>query len=291
MDTNIFGGLDSLGVSGLEGLKLFEEENEGTEAIKEQEAIKANEPTPEEKEAAMLFDKTYECPICGRTHKESTVRTGKARLSGMDYDLRQKFEGIEPLKYDVISCTTCGFTAISKFYVPLTPGARKNVIEKITKNYKPQSELKGIISFEQAIGRYKLALANDVVRNAKNSEKAYTCLRAGWLCRSYKEKLIADGKANEDEEVVLATNLEMEFIKNAYEGFMAAVAKESYPMCGMDEGTVNYLLAALAISTKHYDVSAKLISTVIASPSSSPRMKDKARELKEKLVLEMKKQG
>lgn len=275
MNSNLFGGLEGLGISGLEGMSLFGNEEKAEE---KKEAVK----TPEEIEAEMLFDKTYECPVCGKSHKSRTLRTGKARMLGMDYDLRQKYEGIEPLKYDVVSCVHCGFTATTRYFVPVTPTARKLLTEKIGNNFKPQNEIKGLISFETAVARYKLALVNDMVKNAKASEKAYTCLRAGWLCKSWEESLLQSGSADASK-LETAKGLHTEFIKNAYEGFVAAVAKESFPMCGMDEGTVNYLIAALAIETGHYDVSSKMISTILSSVASSSRMKDKARELKEVL--------
>ena len=44
-------------------------------------------------------------------------------------------------------------------------------------------------SFEQALERYKLALACAVVKKGKVSEKAYVCLRMAWLLRSYGEFL------------------------------------------------------------------------------------------------------
>lgn len=275
MDSNIFGGLEGLGISGLEGMSLFGEE-EKTEEKKE--AVK----TPEEIEGEMLFDKTYECPICGQSHKSRTLRTGKAKMLGMDYDLRQKYEGIEPLKYDVVSCVHCGFTATTRYFIPVTPATRKILMEKIGNKFKPQAEIKGLISYETAVARYKLALVNDMVKNAKASEKAYTCLRAGWLCKSWQESLKAAGK-QDSPEMATAKALAGDFIKNAYEGFVTAVSKEYFPMCGMDESTVNYLIAALALETGHYDVSSKMISTILGSISSSSRMKDKARELKEML--------
>lgn len=280
MDSNIFGGLEGLGISGLEGMSLFGEEAKAEEA---KEVVK----TPEQIEEEMLFDKTYECPVCGKSHKSRTVRTGKAKLVSMEYDLRQKFEGIEPLKYDVVSCVNCGFTATTKYFVPVTPAARKALMEKIGNNFKPQAELKGIISYEQAVARYKLALVNDMVKSARTSEKAYTCLRAGWLCKSWEDSLKAEGK-QDSQEMATAKALAGDFIKNAYEGFVAAVSKESFPMCGMDESTVDYLIAALALETGHFDVSSKMISSILGSVSSSSRMKDKARELKELLMATIK---
>ncbi len=278
MDSNLFSGLEKFGVGDISSTDLFQTEKNDND--KNEEGVEVPpEPTPEEKELEMLLDKSHTCPVCDNSFKNKTVRTGKARLTGIDLDLRQSFEDIEPLKYDVISCPKCGFSAVSRFFVPLTPVSRKNVKEKIGANFKPQEEPAGIYSYEQAIQRYKLALANDMVRNAKASEKAYTCLRAAWLCRSYKDTL-------EDGETKTQANaLEYSFLKNAYEGFMLAITKESFPMCGMDSGTVDYLLAALAYELDHLNVAAKLISSILTSPSSNSRMKDRARDLKEAVLL------
>lgn len=280
MDTNIFSGLEDLGLGGLSGSSLFEDNKPKEEVKKEDGKIVINEED-------MLLDKTHECPICSNTFKNRALRTGKARLIGSDMDLRSRFEGIEPLKYDVISCPKCGFTTLTRFFKPLTPVQRKNVLDKISANYKPQNEPEGIYSYDDALARYKLALANAVVKSAKASEKAYICLRAGWLCRSWKEELEAAENAD-NAKIAQAKGLEDEFLKNAYEGFIAARQNESFPMCGMDESTVDYIIGALAMKLGHYEVSAKMIASLLGSPATSPRMKDKARDLKEEVVRLMK---
>ncbi len=285
MDTNLFAGLEDLGLGDISSSNLFEESK--PKAANSKEEVKEEEKTPEMLEAEMLLDKTHECPICSNTFKNRALRTGKAKLVSMDMDLRQKYEGIEPLKYDVVSCPKCGFTAVTRYFKPVTPVQRKTILDKISANYKPQPEPTGVYSYDDAIARYKLALANAVVKNAKASEKAYICLRAGWLCRSWAEDLEASDEAV-NAAIQQARSLEKEFLKNAYEGFISARQNESFPMCGMDESTVDYLIGSLALDQGHYDVSAKMIATLLASPSASPRLKDKARDLKEEVVRAMK---
>ena len=288
METNIFSGLESLGLGDLNGANLFEDtskQSAGRDGSREE--VKEEVKTPEMIEAEMLLDKTHECPICSNTFKNRALRTGKAKLVSMDMDLRQRFEGIEPLKYDVVSCPKCGFTALTRYFKPVTPLQRKTILDKISANYKPQPEPSGIYSYDEAVSRYKLALANAVVKNAKASEKAYICLRAGWLCRSWAEDLEASDEAV-NAAIEQARALEKEFIKNAYDGFVTARQNESFPMCGMDEATVDYLIGSLALGQGHYDVSAKMIATLLASPSANPRIKDKARDLKEEVVRAMK---
>jgi hypothetical protein len=134
---------------------------------------------------------------------------------------------------------------------------------------------------------HKLALVNAIVKKCRASEKAYICLKIAWLLRGQREEL--DPSASDYADVVAQSEAEeLEFIKNAYEGFTAAVSKEEFPMCGMDESTMDYLLAALACKCKQYDMASRLISNVITSRVAKNNLKDKARELKEIILKERK---
>jgi hypothetical protein len=52
----------------------------------------------------------------------------------------------------------------------------------------------------------------------------------------------------------------------------------------MNETTLDYLLAYFAFKKGEYPTSMKLLSNVITNRSTSPRLKDKAAELKEQLA-------
>ncbi len=54
-------------------------------------------------------------------------------------------------------------------------------------------------------------------------------------------------------------------------------------MMGMEEMTVIYLMAVLALQTEQYDEAMRLIGRVITSHSTGPRLKEKALSLKEKI--------
>ena len=153
MGINIFEGLESLGIKGLSADKLFEKSSpdKGTNKKDESVAKSKVEISPIEREEAMLFDKTYTCPVCDKEIRSRTVRTGKARLIGMDVDLKQNYEYIEPIKYDVIACSGCGFTAVSRYFVPMIPSQKKSILEKITPNYIHKSEPDGVIPFDFAL--------------------------------------------------------------------------------------------------------------------------------------------
>lgn len=277
----LLSGLDKLGLGKLEGMDLFEEQTEQVTATPEKKPVK-----PQFNEEEVLFDKTYECPVCYGTIKERTLRTGKVKLLHTDMDLRPVYENMEPLKYDVITCPHCGYAVLSRYFQGLTSGQIKEVKEKISKSFKSSDEKKLIYTYEEAIERYKLCLVNTIVKHGKASEKAYICLKAGWLVRSMMENMDPDDPDYATKRQS-AKAQEKEFLRNALEGFIAARQSESYPMCGMDEITVEYLIAVLAMEFEKYDVAAKLITQIIVSPSANSRVKDKAREVKEILRVKM----
>ncbi|MBR5800924.1 MAG: DUF2225 domain-containing protein [Lachnospiraceae bacterium] len=278
----LLSGLDKLGLGGLEGMNLFDEADS-----KEAEIVKSKAPETVVMETDFLFDKTYECPVCYQSMKERTLKTGKAKLARTELNLRPVYEEIEPLKYDVIVCPHCGYASLSRFFGYMAPTQVKAVKENISATFRRNIVWKETYSYEDAIERYQLCLVNAIVKKAKASEKAYICLKAGWLAQAMQENMPVDDPdyASRQKE---AKVLEREFMKNALEGFIGARQSESGPICGMDQNTVDYLIAVLAMEFGKYEVSGKLVSNIIVSPSSNERMKDRAREVKEILIEKMK---
>ena len=278
--SDLLSGLAGFGLGGLSGMDVFEEEKKP-----EQEEAKAQVPQIEEKE--VIYDRGYECVVCDRKITAKTVKAGKCKLSHTDLDLRPVYEDIDVVKYDVIVCPYCGHAAITRYFKPLTSMQLKLVKENISKNFKLQYITGDTISYEEAFQRYQLALANAIVKKARNSEKAYICLKSAWLLRGWQESL--GGSAEEQKKKTELAAQEKQYLHNALEGFVVAVQSESFPMCGMDEITIDYLMAVLAMKFEKYDVASKLISTILTSPSASSRMKDKTRKLKDMILEELKK--
>lgn len=243
-----------------------------------------------ENSADKLFEKKYTCPVCENNFTAKTVKTGKARLIGTDLDLRNIYEDIEPLKYDIILCQKCGYGALARFFPNVTTVQHKYITEKITPNFKPLQEDKDDYTYEQALARYNVAFANAVVKMAKVSEGAYLSLKTAWLCRSYKENLDRDMPGYQDKFDNIE-KMEMENLRKAYDLFTKAVQTEEFPMCGMDEATVDYIMAVLAMEFEDYFDSSKLLSKLLTSYSAGERLKDKARDVKVELARRMKEAG
>ncbi|MCH5260283.1 MAG: DUF2225 domain-containing protein [Lachnospiraceae bacterium] len=282
--SGLLSGLEQFGLSNLESMNLYEDpkKEEKTAVGPDGKAVPAKV-----QEQDLLFDKAIKCPICDTDFKARTVKIGKAKLAGSDMDLRPRYEQIDLLKYDIIMCPRCGYAALSRFFKFVTSPQAKNIKEKISATFKPQQDTREIYTYDDALERYKLTLANAIVKQTKPSEKAYICLKTAWLLRGKAEHLDpsqpdyeAQKKQCEDEE--------NEFLRNALEGFLAARQTEPFPMCGMDEPTVDYVIAVTAMRFEQYDLSSRLITGILQSNAANPRMKDKARDVKEMLMKKIK---
>lgn len=272
---NLFSGLESFGLGNLKKMDIYESEEKQDKLKEEQPKLSEEEP----KETDYIFEKTFQCPVCDSEFKCKTIKTGKVKLISADMDLRPRYQDVDSLKYDVVACPNCGYAALSRFFNLLTTPQAKLIKTNICSSYKKREYTDEILSYEEAINRHKLALINTVVKHGKLSEKAYICLKIAWLLRGYRETL-PEGKGKQAKEKEL-NEQELEFLANAYDGFVEAYKKELFPMCGMDELTITYLLAELARRLGKFEESAKFVSKVITSRNANERIKDKARMIKQ----------
>ena len=234
---NLLAGLSKLGLGNLENSNIYEEPKDDKQNGKQDKEVHKVE------EKDLIFDRTFECPLCNTKVISKVMKSGKAKLLRTDKDLRPVYEGIDAQKYDVVVCPKCGFSAITRYFTPMPAGQAKLIKENISSKVHLTPHTGEIYTYEQAMERYQLALANAVVKQGKASEKAYCCLKSAWLLRGWQEELAADEK--NQEKIAELKEAEKEYLQNAMDGFSTAKASENFPVCGMDENTVDYLLACL----------------------------------------------
>ena len=251
---NLLSGLEKFGLKAEDTTNLFAEEKK--EVVGEDGTKQEAAPT----EDSFLLDKAVRCAVCDKVFKTKMIKSGRLKRLESDMDLRPRYEHIDTLKYSVISCPYCGYTAITRYFEHLSSMQVKMIKEKICVNFKPADNVEPtLIDYDTAIERYKLALFNTIVKKGKTSEKAYTCLNLAWLLRGKRESL------------------------DAKDPKMAEQIKEC-----RDECTMDYLLATMAYHYKKYDVASKCIARILQSAAASKKMKDRAYELKERIVEEIK---
>ncbi len=274
----ILSGLKGLGLGELEKRDLYEEEEKVIPIRK----VEPKRIVVEEKD--LIYDKSFSCPVCDKKFTSKIMKTGKTRLVSTDLDSRPIYEGIDSNKYDVVECPECGYAAMVPYFQPLLNAQIKMVKEGICNKIKIQTPTGEIYQYEDVIPRYQVALACAIVKHGKDSEKAYICLHFAWLLRGYAEMLEEEEKLTAEKAQELKEQ-EKECLQKALEGLINARQKESLPICGMDQASLDYMIAAVAYEVEKDSIAAKLVSDMLVSPATNSRMKDKARELKQ-LILE-----
>ena len=273
----LFSDLDKMGIKQFKDKGLYEDKKKEALATNKVNEVVKKEP---EKltEADVLFDKGYTCPVCDHEFKVKTVRTGKAKSCGHDTDLRPRYELTDPLKYDAIVCDKCGYSSLTRFFPHLTINQMRKIRTEISSGFSGIDNNKEVYTYDDAIVRHKLALACCIVKGAKYSERAYTCLKLAWLIRGKYEAL-----PENDIRIDALKDDEIECLENAYEGFVSAFSKETFPICGMDEMTITYLVAELAFRLGKYEESLKMLARVLVARTASRRIKDEALDLKDRI--------
>ena len=276
----ILSGLKGLGLGELEKRELYEEEEKGKVI-----PIRKAEPKKvvvEEKD--LIYDKSFSCPVCDHKFTSKVMKTGKTRLISSDLDCRPVYEGIDSNKYDVVECPECGYAAMVSYFQPLLSAQIKMVREGICNKIKIQNPAGEIYGYEEVIPRYQVALACAIVKHGKDSEKAYICLHFAWLLRGYAE-MLADTNQLTEERTKELKEQEAECLQKALEGLINARQKETLPICGMDQTSLDYMIAAVAYELEKDNIAAKMVAEILVSSVANTRVKDRARDLKQ-LILE-----
>lgn len=250
--SDLFSGLEDLGFKDIK-LNIYE---------KEQEARKNTETTVKTTDT-FLYEKTFVCPVCEKEFKSKTLKNGKTRRMGSDTDLMPIYQGPNPLFYDVHICPNCGYSALNQYFDKIKQEQALLIKAVISPKFRPKAYPE---TYDEniAIERYKLALLNAVVKKAKTSEKAFICLKIAWMYRLLK---------NFEEE--------KKFLEQAYIGFKEAFEKEAFPICGMDNYTLSYLIGELARRLGNNEEALLWFSKVIVTPGVNPRLKEMARDQKD----------
>ncbi len=239
-------------------------------------------------EKEYLLSKKVECAVCYKEFQYLQIKTNKTRRLEPDLDLRPRNVPVDPLKYGVISCPYCGYSALTKNFPMISQGQRKLIRENICERFRQTQEYPvEYYDYPLAIELHKRSFLNSVEKKSKMSELAYTCLLIAWLNRGYAEEITerAGGedalKPDEKKRIDMLHAEEEKFLAQAYKGLVDAMANETPPFCGLDMHTVQYLIAALAHHNNEDAVAIRVLSDLIIDKGASSHVKDKARRLKE----------
>lgn len=173
-----------------------------------------------------LYTSKIDCPVCGKAFETTKVRTGSYRVLEKDSDFCVRYEGINPLFYEIFVCNHCGYAAFEDKFTQITD-AEKTIIQKKISSQWSQKSFPAERTLDQALDAFKLALFELQLRKAKSSEIARACLRIAWLYRLKNDPR------------------EPELLQYALEYFNETYQREPFPVEKLTEELCIYLLAEL----------------------------------------------
>lgn len=254
MNNNIFSGLEDLGFKNVEEPDLFGQKKEDNLQNNSNKNEKVFDPKD------YLYDKEITCPVCHNVFKAKSVKTGGYRVSKVDSDFFINYNMVNPYFYDVWVCGKCGYSAMKVDFEKIKSSQIQEITDKISKKWHKKL-YPDVYDVNIAIERFKLALLNYYVMDAKASKKTFCCLKIAWMYRILKD--------NENEQL---------FLNQALDGLNTAYSKEELPINGMNNFYTMYLLGELSRRVGKLDEANQWFSKVITSPSADKKIKDMARD-------------
>lgn len=212
-----------------------------------------------------VVEKEATCPVCESHFKHSIVRKIKIKNVGSDIDLRHYYEPVDPLYYDITTCSQCGYAADAIFFDTLKRAQRDKLVTELSKQYT-SVKYPAVYTAKETLAMIKQAFFCADIKESLKSEKAYLCLKTAWLFRDLGDK-----------------EKEMKFLESAALGFEAAYTEEEFPICTMDNYTYRYLIGAINYLCGEYEKSSRWIYEIVAEQNINPRLKKRAEDLKNDL--------
>ncbi len=228
-----------------------------------------------------LLDKEYTCPVCGRVFTAKEVKSGVAKQSDTDLDLRPVFKNIDVVKYRVVECPACGFADLSKTFNNILDRERKILKEKRVKFEKDAPNEEYAREYAESYRMFKSALRSALIRGDKSGKRAYLALNAAWVLRGWREKLEKEGTAVADSDEMSA-NEERKLIKFSLKNFQEAETKETFPIAGViDEPTFDYLMAVLCYKQDQINDAGRYILRALQNKSLMKALRPKAEDVRD----------
>lgn len=212
-----------------------------------------------------LTERNITCVVCDKHFTSVAVITSKLKLLSTDTDFKPLYEPLNPLFYEIVICPHCGYASMASTFKQIRETAFDAVKKEITPNYTHKHYPK-ILDVDNAIERFQLALYSSVIKKAKSSEMAYTCLKLGWLCRE---------AGHADDEKM--------YLTEAAKGFAIAFESENLPLFGMDSPTLQFLLGELNRRIGNREEALRFLSRVVVEKGINPRLKDRAMDMRDQL--------
>ncbi|WP_426348412.1 DUF2225 domain-containing protein [Alloiococcus sp. CFN-8] len=214
--------------------------------------------------SSAIYLKTIKCPLCHREFKEPALKTSSLRILKRDSDNFTYYKGETPYFYEVFLCNGCGYAAMNNDFNNMKDYQKEKILKNITVKWTPRA-YNTPYDERIAIERYKLALITTIISEGKKSTIGMILLRIAWMYRSLGEA----------EELL--------YLKEALTALEEAYNLEEFPIYNLDELNLKYLLGELNRRLGNDIEALKYLGDVITSSKATPRLKNLARDQRDKI--------
>jgi len=173
-----------------------------------------------------LYDKEVSCHVCNMKFSTKKARIRKIPVDKKDADFHIWYKEINPVFYNVWVCPNCGFSITESEHKPLSTEQKSLVLKNVGVKWNKR-DFGSERTWDQAVETHKLALFMGQLLGKPNGYLGGLSLRIAWLYREQKN-------SEEDHYLLHALN----YLEKAY-------AEETFPIAGLDEVSLSYLIGEL----------------------------------------------
>lgn len=191
------------------------------------------------------FTVEKKCPVCGETTRVVKVKS-KLFAERTDEDFCVHYKDFNPYFYKIWFCEHCGFAADEKTFLGSIPLMHKRKIQEFLNSRKLGLKFVEERQVPDAVASFKLAIFYAELTGQSLAKRAGLYLELGWIYRASEEK------EREDEMLERAISL-----------YDRSLMTERYPINGLSDNTVIYLIGAIYYRLHDFEKSTQYLSRII----------------------------
>lgn len=204
------------------------------------------------------------CPICGESTRIVKTKS-KLMVEKTDEDFCVHYKGFNPYFYKIWFCEHCGFAADEKTFLGTMPSLHKKKIQEFLAQRKLGMQFVEERGIPDAVASFKLAIFYAEMTDQPLARRAGLYLELAWIYR-------ADGEQEKEAEMM----------QRAADLYDTSLMTERYPINGLSDNTVVYLIGAIYFRMQDYEKSTQYLSRIIGDQSirdNDNRLYKRARDL------------
>lgn len=191
------------------------------------------------------FTVEKKCPVCGETTRVVKVKS-KLLAERTDEDFCVHYKDFNPYFYKIWFCEHCGFAADEKIFLGSIPLTHKRKIQEFLNSRKLGLKFVEERQVPDAVASFKLAIFYAELTGQSLAKRAGLYLELGWIYRASEEK-----------------EREGEMLERAISLYDRSLMTERYPINGLSDNTVIYLIGAIYYRLHDFEKSTQYLSRII----------------------------